>query len=80
MVEGARLGAVPDRSLYRKIPAKAGTQVFCRRAPWVSEKAWVPAFAGILRFGGLRTGLVREIAHPFPLPLRERVALRSRVR
>ncbi len=28
------------------IPAKAGTQVFCREAPRVSEKAWAPASAG----------------------------------
>jgi hypothetical protein len=29
------------------IPAKAGTQVFYRRALRLAEKAWVPAFAGM---------------------------------
>ncbi|EEF23807.1 conserved hypothetical protein [Ricinus communis] len=43
----ARRNALP--SPFRKIPAKAGPQVFYRRAPLVAEKAWIPAFAGILR-------------------------------
>src|SRR5579872_968690 len=41
---GVDIGMFPEsRPLF---PAKAGTQAFYRKAPWVSEKAWAPAFAG----------------------------------
>src|SRR5579862_1562202 len=44
------LGVGAFMGCFRKpiplFPAKAGTQAFYRKAPWVSEKAWAPAFAG----------------------------------
>jgi hypothetical protein len=33
------------------IPAKAGTQAFYRRARRIAEKAWAPAFAGVIGIG-----------------------------